>query len=108
MVCVVEKHDTRASSGPRRVGARCLFVSFALALVKLCLVSGDEIGASYPPNDDLWYLHSAKEWYWLGAYSDAPFLTPPFIRLPIDLLFVSLTTRARFPLRISTDQPVLL
>src|SRR5260370_4556917 len=99
MVCVVEKHDTRASSGPRRVGARCLFVSFALALVKLLLVSGDEIVASYTPNDDLWYLHSAKEWYWLGAYSDAPFLAPPFIRLPIYPLFIALTKLLRFSLR---------
>lgn len=100
----IEKQEWQArSTRLPTVGIKFLLVSLLLALVKLWLISRDEIVARQTGVDDLWYLHSAKEWYWFGPYSDQPFGTPPFVRLPAYPLFVALTKVTGVPLRISTE-----
>src|SRR6266540_2148639 len=67
-----ERDNTESS--PRRTPI--FIVSCAiLALLKLWLVRGDEVPCLGSPFDDIWYMQSAKDWYWLRSYSELPFGT---------------------------------
>lgn len=99
----MKTHETKADSyRERRIGLRFLFVSLLLGLLKFSLVRGDEIATEPSPHDGLWFVQSARQWYWFGAY-DAPFGIPPFIRLSAYPLFIALTRQTGIPLRIVTE-----
>src|SRR5882762_1588643 len=95
----MKEHETQAHSyRGSRVGLKFLLVSLVLALFKFWLVSRDEIVTGLLPHDAVWYVNSAREWYWFGPYK-APFGVPPFIRLPAYPLFIALTRQTGIPLR---------
>jgi hypothetical protein len=78
-------------------------MSLFLGLAKLWLISREEIVARAEPYDDLFYLRAAKEWYWFGSYTNAPYGTPPFIRPAVYPLFLAITKLSGIPLRISIE-----
>lgn len=75
----------------------------ALALLKLWLVRGDEVACLGSPFDDVWYVQSAKDWYWLRSYDSTPFGTQPYIRLPAFPLYIALVNLTGLPLRIAHE-----
>ena len=79
-----------------------------LALTKLWLVRRDEVPCLGSPFDDIWYLQSAKDWYWLRSYSELPFGTPPYIRLPAYPLYLAVVNLTGIPLRIANELLLLL
>ncbi len=106
---ILKERDLQVDgSGSSLLGAKFLLICLLLGLLKLWLISTNEIVAVYHPHDALWYLHSAKEWYWFGPFSEAPFGTPPFIRLPAYPLFIALVRLTGIPLRISIELMLLI
>lgn len=67
---------------------------FVLALLKLFIVSNNEILALNMPHDDLWYINSANHLYWFGTYTQMKFIHLPVF--PIFIYFMHFTT---IPLR---------
>src|SRR6266545_3902111 len=96
-----------AKPSPRLNRMFILSCSF-LALVKLWLVRGDDVPCLGSPFDDIWYMQSAKDWYWLRSYSELPFGTPPYVRLPAYPLYVAIVNLTGIPLRIATELLLLL
>ncbi|HEX7177607.1 MAG TPA: hypothetical protein VF240_20275 [Pyrinomonadaceae bacterium] len=80
----------------------------AIALFKLWLVRGEEVGYSGSYFDDVWYVQSAKDWYWLRSYRELSFDTQPYIRLPAYPLYIALANLTGFPLRIVNELLFLL
>lgn len=74
-----------------------------LTLVKLWLVRRDEMPCTGSPFDDIWYMQSAKDWYWLRSYDQLPFGTPPYIRLPAYPLYLAVVNLTGVPLRIMNE-----
>jgi hypothetical protein len=70
----------------------------ALVLVKLWLVHTEEIYGSATEFDALWFLNSAKHWYWGSEYSWTAFTRPP--AYPLFIAFVHLWG---LPLRIGIE-----
>ena len=86
-----------------RLGAAFVVSCVALALFKLWLVRGDEVACPGSPFDDIWYIQSAKDWYWLRSYRDMPFGTAPYIRLPAFPIYVALVNLTGIPLRVADE-----
>jgi hypothetical protein len=63
----------------RLIAARLWFALslIALALFRLSLVHNEEIAGSATEYDALWYVTSAKYWYWNTPYSWSAFVRPP-------------------------------
>jgi len=74
-----------------------------LAVLKLWLIRRDEIPCLGSPFDDIWYLQSANDWYWLRAYNELPFGTPPYVRLPAYPLYLAVVNLTGIPLRIINE-----
>jgi hypothetical protein len=99
-----EKGESPAApQPPAGLSLKFILGCVALALVKLWMVGSDEIVARHLPHDDLWYVVSAKQWYWLGPYAEGSLGTPPFIRLPAYPLFIALAKQTGLPLRVSIE-----
>src|SRR3954464_12975968 len=69
-----------------------------LVLFKLWLVHTEDIYASATEYDALWYVTSAKNWYWGAQYSWTAFVRPPSYPLSIALIHLS-----AIPLRIAIE-----
>ncbi|PYJ90395.1 MAG: hypothetical protein DME70_00760, partial [Verrucomicrobia bacterium] len=74
------------------------FALIFLVLVKLWLVHTEEIYGSATEHDALWFLNSAKHWYWGSEYSWTAFVRPP--AYPLFIAFVHLL---HIPLRIGIE-----
>lgn len=76
-------------------------LGLALVLVgafKLWLVHTDEIYGSATEHDALWFVNSAKHWYWGAEYSWTAFVRPPAYPL-----FVAIVHLCAIPLRIGVE-----
>jgi hypothetical protein len=71
---------------------------FLLALFKLWLVQTEDIYGSATEYDALWYVGSAKNWYWGSPYSWTAFVRPPSYPL-----FIALVHFCGIPLRIAIE-----
>ncbi|MFL6589051.1 MAG: hypothetical protein ACJ8M4_02645 [Chthoniobacterales bacterium] len=69
-----------------------------LVLFKLWLVHTEDIYASATEYDALWYVTSAKNWYWGAQYSWTAFVRPPSYPL-----FIALIHLSAIPLRIAIE-----
>src|SRR4051812_6497992 len=69
-----------------------------LVLFKLWLVQTEDIYASATEYDALWYLTSAKNWYWGAPYSWTAFVRPPAYPL-----FIALVHLPGIPLRLAIE-----
>jgi hypothetical protein len=69
-----------------------------LILFKFWLIHTDEIYGSATEHDALWYLGSAKNWYWGSPYSWTAFARPPAYPL-----FIALVHLCAIPLRIAIE-----
>jgi hypothetical protein len=69
-----------------------------LALFKLWLVQTEDIYGSATEFDALWYVGSAKNWYWGSPYSWTAFVRPPSYPL-----FIALVHACGIPLRIAIE-----
>src|SRR5438045_4535337 len=74
------------------------FSLLALVLFKLWLIHTEEIYGSATEHDALWFLNSAKHWYWGAEYSWTAFVRPP--AYPLFIAFVHFWT---LPLRIGIE-----
>src|SRR6266403_1369787 len=75
-----------------------LFGLLALALLKLWVVHTEEIYGSSTEYDALWYVGSAKHWYWGAPYSWTAFVRP--CAYP---LFIAIVHFCGVPLRIGIE-----
>jgi hypothetical protein len=75
-----------------------------LAMIKIWLISGDEIIAKANPHDQLWHILAATRGYWFGNQYD--YLT--FVHLPMYALWIKLISITGIPLRIVTELLFLL
>ena len=71
---------------------------FLLASFKLWLVHTEDIYGSATAFDALWYVGSAKNWYWGSPYSWTAFARPPSYPL-----FIALVHWCGIPLRIAIE-----
>lgn len=93
------RNETSAAS------KRFLFYGCAsLAVLKLLLVSREEIIARFLPHDDLNYMLAAQRWYWFGHGYNYMM----YIRQPIYSLWIALAHVTRVPLRIAIELLFLL
>ena len=69
-----------------------------LVLFKLWLVHTEDIYASATEYDALWYVGSAKNWYWGAPYSWTAFVRPPAYPL-----FIALVHLSGMPLRLAIE-----
>src|ERR1700730_5812950 len=69
-----------------------------LALLRLWLVQNEEITGSPTPYDALWYVTSAKYWYWAAPYSWSAFVRPPAYPL-----WIALVHAIHVPQRLAID-----
>jgi hypothetical protein len=69
-----------------------------LILCKFWLVHTDDIYGSATEHDALWYVGSAKNWYWGAPYSWTAFARPPAYPL-----FIALVHLCAIPLRIAIE-----
>ena len=67
-------------------------------LFKLCLVHTEDIYGSATAFDALWYVGSAKNWYWGSPYSWTAFVRPPAYPL-----FIALVHWCGIPLRLAIE-----
>lgn len=76
------------------------FVIGLLAIIafKFCLVRGEEIYGYTTEHDCLWYLDSAKHWYWSTPYSWTSFFRPSAYPL-----FIAIVHAVGIPLRIAVE-----
>src|SRR5437764_2428430 len=74
------------------------FSLLALVLFKLWLIHTEEIYGSATEHDALWFLNSAKYWYWGSEYSWTAFIRPP--AYPLFIAFLHLL---HVPLRIGIE-----
>src|SRR5271166_4188685 len=70
----------------------------ALALLKLALVSNQDIVAWYRPHDDYWQIVSAANWVWWRPYSEWTLM-----HLPVYPVFIALTGAVGLPLRMAIE-----
>jgi hypothetical protein len=85
----------------RRIFSQDLFFigCTLLAVLKLLLVSQEEIIARYQPFDDLWQIIAASRGYWFGSgYNEMT-----FVHLPAYPLWVGLVYFTGIPLRIASE-----
>ena len=85
----------------RRLSPVAIFyiVCCLLAILKIVLVSGEEILARNQPHDDLWHILAAARGYWLGSnYNNMT-----FVHLPVYSLWVAIVYFTGIPLRIATE-----
>jgi hypothetical protein len=76
-----------------------LIICWLLAIIKIMLVSNEEILARNQPHDDLWHMLAAARGYWLGSgYNNMT-----FIHLPVYSLWVAIVYFTGVPLRIATE-----
>lgn len=73
-----------------------LFVIFTI--IKFYIVSDNEILALNKPHDELWYINSASNAYWLAEYNHMA-----FIHLPAYPLFIFVVNLIGIPLRIAIE-----
>jgi len=71
---------------------------FALALFKLWVVHTEDIGGSATEYDALWFVTSAKHWYWGSPYSWTAFVRPPAYPL-----WIALTHALHIPQRLAIE-----
>ncbi len=71
---------------------------FGLLVLKLGLISSEEIQAFLLPHDDLWQIRAAARTYWFGEYS-----WDTLLHLPVYPLFVQLVNLTGLPLRVGTE-----
>jgi hypothetical protein len=85
----------------RRIPSQDLFfVSCALlAVLKLLLVSQEEIIARYQPLDDLWQIMAASRGYWFGS----GYNVVTFVHLPVYPLWIATVYFTGMPLRIVSE-----
>src|SRR4051812_20298937 len=69
-----------------------------LVLFKLWLVHTEDIYASATEYDALWYVTSAKSWYWGASFSWTAFVRPPAYPL-----FIALVHLTGIPLRLAIE-----
>jgi hypothetical protein len=69
-----------------------------LVLFKLWVVHTDDIYASATEYDALWYVGSAKHWYWGAPYSWTAFVRPPAYPL-----FIAVVHLTGMPLRLAIE-----
>src|SRR2546423_4907150 len=77
---------------------RLIIGLLALGFFKLWLVHTEEIYGSSTEYDALWYVTSAKHWYWWQSYSWTAFVRP--CAYP---LFIALVHFCGIPLRIAIE-----
>lgn len=77
---------------------RLTFGLVLLVLFRLWLVHTEDIYGSATEYDALWYLTSAKNWYWGAPYSWTAFVRPPAYPL-----FIALVHACGIPLRIAIE-----
>lgn len=85
----------------RKFSATAFFYMFCcfLVILKIVLVSGEEILARDQPFDDFWQIQAAVRGYWLGgAYTHMT-----YIHLPVYSLWVALVYFTGIPLRIAIE-----
>ena len=75
-----------------------LFCLLGLALFKLWLVHTEEIMGSATEYDALWFVNSAKHWYW-----KTPFSWTAFVRPPAYPLFIAFVHFLHIPLRLAIE-----
>ena len=85
----------------RRIPSQDLFLisCASLAVLKLLLVSQEEIVARNQPFDDLWQIIAASRGYWFGPGYDQM----AFVHLPIYPLWIALVYFTGIPLRIVSE-----
>lgn len=71
---------------------------FAIIIFKFWLVHTEEIFGYTTKYDCLWYLDSAKHWYWNSPYSWIAFCRPPAYPL-----FIAIVHALRIPLRVAIE-----
>jgi hypothetical protein len=82
-----------------KFGERAFLIGLLVLIVfKLWLVQAEEIYGSTTEYDCLWWLDSAKHWYWSRPYSWTAFFRPPAYPL-----FIALVHSLGIPLRIATE-----
>lgn len=92
---------TVPSNTPVRRDHRHLWLPFGLALAiifKLWVVHTEEIYGSSTEYDALWYVNSAKQWYWGATYNWTAFVRP--CAYP---LFIAVVHFCGIPLRIAIE-----
>ncbi len=90
--------EAKASTSQPRVGWTLVAACLVIAILKLWIVSGDDILAYRSPHDAEWFLQSAEGWHWFRDYD---FMT--LIRRPVYPLFIALSEITSIPLRLSTE-----
>lgn len=75
-----------------------VMLCFIFAIMKLTLISGEEIIARNQPYDDLWQILAAARGYWFGGYSNTT-----LVHLPVYPLWIAATYFTGVPLRISIE-----
>jgi len=81
-----------------RIPAALGWSLIGMVILKLVLVSNEEILAFYLPHDDLWHIRAAERFYWFSAYS-----SDSLLHLPIYPLFVQLVHLTGLPLRMGAE-----
>lgn len=81
-----------------RAPALLLWSLLGLVVLKLALVSSEEIQAFLLPHDDLWHIRAAGRLYWFGDYS-----WDTLLHLPVYPLFIELVSWSGLPLRVGTE-----
>lgn len=82
----------------RQVPRLLIYCLVLLTIVKIILVSREEMIGAWLPHDDLWQVWSAQRWYWGGVYG-----TDHLYRLPIYPLFIKLISITGVPLRVAIE-----
>ncbi len=81
-----------------RIPAALRWSLLGLVVLKLALISSEEIQAFLLPHDDLWQIRAAERAYWFGDYT-----WDTLLHLPVYPLFVQLVNVTGLPLRIGTE-----
>ncbi len=74
------------------------WILIVMVLLKLVLISKEEIHAYFLPHDDLWQIWAADRFCWLGHYT-----WDKLLHLPIYPLFIKLVNLTGLPLRIGSE-----
>lgn len=85
----------------RRISSKDLFfiICALLAVLKLLLVSQEEVIARNQPFDDLWQIMAASRGYWFGS----GYNVMTFVHLPVYPLWIDLVYFTGIPLRIASE-----
>ena len=76
-----------------------LIICCVIAILKIVLVSNEEIIALFQPVDDLWHVLAATRGYWLGSN----YTNITFVHLPVYSLWLELIYFTGVPLRIALE-----